>query len=129
MTEENMEQKKDDILVRDEKTQRTWATFCHLSALVAFVGIPLGNILGPLVIWLIKKGEMPLVDTEGKSAVNFQISMSIYTFVALVLCFVAIGFIFIFPLILANVILVIIASIKTSNNEKFHYPCTIHFIK
>lgn len=112
-----------------QKQERTWAVFCHLSALTAFVGIPFGNILGPLVIWLIKKNEMPLVNEEGKSALNFQISMTIYTIIVFILCFVAVGFLLIFPVILANVILIIIASIKTSNGERFHYPCAIHFIK
>ena len=113
----------------DQKSERTWAIFCHLSAFVAFIGVPFGNILGPLVIWLIKKNEMPIVDQEGKAALNFQISMTIYTLVALVLCLVAIGFLLIVPIILANVILVVIASVKTSNGEKFQYPCTIQFIK
>ena len=112
-----------------QKQERTWATFCHLSSLAAFIGIPFGNIFGPLIIWLVKKNEMPLVQEEGKSALNFQISMTIYTFVVFVLCFIAIGFLLIFPIILANVILVIIAAIKTSNGERFQYPCTIAFIK
>ena len=113
----------------DPKQERTWATFCHLSALVAFIGIPFGNILGPLVVWLIKKNEMPLVNEEGKSALNFQISMTIYTIIAFILCFVAIGFLLIFPVIIFNVVLVIIAAVKTSNNEPFRYPCTIVFIR
>ncbi|MBU1120234.1 DUF4870 domain-containing protein, partial [Patescibacteria group bacterium] len=53
--------------------------FCHLSSFVAFIGIPFGNVLGPLIIWLVKKNEMPLVEVNGKEALNFQISMSIYT--------------------------------------------------
>ena len=113
----------------NQKSESTWAIFCHLSSFVAFIGIPFGNILGPLVIWLVKKNEMPLVEVEGKSALNFQISMTIYTLIALALCLVVIGFLIIVPIILANVILVIIASVKTSNGEKFQYPCMIHFIK
>ena len=113
----------------DQKSERTWAIFCHLSALVAVIGVPFGNILGPLVIWLIKKNDMPLVDDEGKAALNFQLSMTIYILVALVLCLVAVGFVLIVPIILADVILVIIASVKTSNGEKFQYPCTIQFLK
>ena len=111
------------------KAERTWAVFCHLSSFVAFLGIPFGNVLGPLVLWLIKKSDMPLVDAEGKAAINFQISMTIYTLVAVVLCFIAIGFLLIFPVILFNIIVVIIATVKTSNGEKFQYPCTIHFLK
>ena len=111
------------------KAQRTWATFSHLSALIGLLGIPLGNILGPLVIWIIKKNDMSLVNTEGKKAINFQISMTIYTMIAALLCFFFIGFLFFFPLIIANIILVIVASIKTSNNQPFIYPLTINFIR
>ena len=129
MAETNPSQEKKETANSTQKQERTWATFCHLSALVAFIGIPFGNILGPLVIWLIKKNEMPLVEQEGKAALNFQISMTIYTVVAFILCFVAIGFLLIFPIILVNVVLVVIAAIKTSNGEKYQYPCTIQIIK
>ena len=123
------EEKQESTPPVNQKQERVWAIFCHLSSLVAFMGIPFGNVLGPLVLWLLKKGEMPLVDEEGREALNFQISMTIYTIVAFILCFVAVRFLLIFPIILFNVVLVIIASVKTSNGEKFCYPCTIHFIK
>ena len=82
-----------------------------------FLGIPLGNVLGPLV------------DKVGKEALNFQISMTIYSLAAFVLMFVGIGFILIFPLILVDVISVIIAAIKTSNGGEYQYPITIRFLK
>ncbi len=129
MTENKPAQENKETVNPDQKQERTWATFCHLSSLVAFIGIPFGNVLGPLVIWLIKKNEMPLVQEEGKAALNFQISMTIYTLVAFMLCFVAIGFLLIFPIIIVNVVFVIMAAVKTSNGEQFHYPCTIVFIK
>jgi len=113
----------------DDKSERNWALTCHLTAFGGLLGIPFGNILGPLIVWLIKKNEMPLVDKEGKESLNFQISMTIYSLVALVLCFVFIGLLLIFPLILANIVLVVIASIKISNNESYEYPFTIRFIK
>jgi uncharacterized protein len=106
---------------------RTWAMACHLTALVGLLGIPFGNVLGPLVTWLIKKNEMPLVDQEGKESLNFQISMSIYMAIAAVLCLIVIGFLLLIPLIIADVIFVIMASVKTSNGEKFTYPLTIRF--
>ncbi len=68
MTEHKPAQENKETVNPDQKQERTWATFCHLSALVAFIGIPFGNVLGPLVIWLIKKNEMPLVQEEGKAA-------------------------------------------------------------
>jgi len=111
------------------KQARTWAMFCHLSALSMFIGIPFGNIVGPLVIWLIKKDEMPLVDENGKESLNFQIAMTIYSLVAFLLCFVVIGFLLLFPLLIANLVFVIMAGIKTSNGEKYAYPLSIRFIK
>jgi len=122
-----MEEKKTQTANNQEKT---WATFCHLSALVnLIVWIPCANIIGPLVIWLLKKNELPLVDTEGKEALNFQISMTIYFIAAFVLSFVGIGLFLIVPLALTNLILVIIATIKVNNGEKYQYPITIRLIK
>jgi len=129
MAENDPIEEKKKVVNPNQKQERVWGIFCHLSAFLLFVTPPIGGILGPLIIWLIKKGDMPLVDTEGKESLNFQISMAIYAFVAFVLCFVAIGVPLMFLLVLANIVLVIIAAIKTSNDEKFRYPCTIRFIK
>jgi uncharacterized Tic20 family protein len=49
-----------------------WAMFCHIAAFAFFI-FPFGNILGPLVIWLIKKETYPFVDEQGKESLNFQI--------------------------------------------------------
>ena len=129
MTENNPQEKGKEVAETSQGQSHVWAIFCHLSAFTLFIIPPFGHILGPLVIWLIKKNDLPSVDEEGKESLNFQISMTIYMFVAFILCFVAIGIPLLILLVMANVILVIVASIKTSNNEKFRYPCTIHFIK
>ena len=113
----------------DSKDARTWGMLCHLAALVFIVGIPFGNILGPLVVWLIKKQEYPLVDREGKKALNFQISMAIYAIVPLLLIIVLIGIPLLILLGLADLILVIMASVKTSNGEDYNYPLSIKFFK
>ena len=110
------------------KPDRTWDILCHITALAGFL-IPFGNIIGPLVVWLIKKDQMPSVDQHGKESVNFQISMTIYYIVCLVLFLVAIG-VFLLPIVLlANLILTIVATIKASNGEFYSYPATIRFIK
>ena len=112
-----------------KKDERMWGMLCHLTALVFLIGIPFGNILGPLVIWLLKRHDMPLVDEEGKEALNFQISMTIYFIVSALLCFVLIGFLFMVPLIIANLIFTIIAAVKTSDGGKYRYPLAIRFFK
>ena len=116
----------------DQKQERTWAMLCHLCALVGFLGflrIPFGNILGPLVVWLVKKNEFPSVDQEGKASLNFQITMTIIGAVAAALCFVGIGFFLLMPLVLFDAIVVILASVKISNGEPYKYPFTIQLIK
>ena len=69
-------------MIEENKDARTWATLCHLSALLVLLGLPLGNVFGPLVAWLIKRNEHPFVDDQGKEALNFQISMTVYGIVA-----------------------------------------------
>ena len=73
-----------------------------------------GIFLGPLIVWLVKRGDSPEVDAHGKESLNFQISMLIYDAIAGVLCLVLIGFILLAILHLLNTVLVIIASIKAS---------------
>jgi uncharacterized protein len=113
----------------DEKDEKLWATLCHLSALVGFVFPVFGNIVGPLVFWILKKDQMPLVDINGKEALNFQISMSIYALVAAALVWVLIGIPLLFMIALADLILIVMASVKTSEGTPFRYPLTIRLIK
>ena len=112
-----------------EKQANTWGMLCHLSALAGFIGIPFGHIIGPLVVWLIKKDELPFVDDQGKESLNFQISMTIYTIVAFALVIVLIGLLLVPALLVANIVFVILASVKANTGEPYRYPCTIRFIK
>ena len=108
--------------------QRQFAMFTHLSALVGII-IPFGNIIGPLVMWQIKKNEMPFVDDQGKEAVNFQITVTIAMLICFVLIFVVIG-VLLMPLVgLAALIFTIIAGIKANEGVTYRYPATIRLIK
>jgi uncharacterized Tic20 family protein len=111
----------------DQKQERTWGMLCHLSALAAFI-FPLGNIFGPLIVWLVKKDESPFVDDQGKESLNFQISFTIYCIFAAILAVILIGFILLIALGIAFLILVIIAAVKANEGEKFRYPFTIRLI-
>jgi uncharacterized Tic20 family protein len=113
-------------LSSDEKTM---GMFCHLAALSGYIITPVGWLLGPLVIWLIKKETMPFVDQEGKKAINFQITMLIYSLISLVLCLVIIGYVLLIALGIFNFIIVIINAIKASNGEETRYPLSMTFIK
>jgi hypothetical protein len=117
----------DTGLTREE---RNWAMLCHLSGFAGYLCvIPFASIIGPLVVWLLKKDTSAFVDEHGKESVNFQITMSIAYAIALILCLLVIG-IFILPLLgLWLVVMVIVAAIKASSGEHFRYPLTIRFVK
>ena len=106
---------------------RNWATFCHLSGFAGFV-FPLGSIIGPLVLWLVKREEWPFVDDQGKEALNFQISWMIYMLLAIIPSFFLIGIPILIGLFIAGIILVILAAIRSNEGERYRYPMTIRFI-
>lgn len=105
-----------------------WNVLCHASALVGLI-IPFGFLLGPFIVWLIKKDEFPSVDSNGKEALNFQLSCLLYGIISGVLVIIAIGFFLLIIIAAADLILVIVASVKISNGENFRYPLTIRFLK
>ncbi len=111
------------------KDARMWAMFCHLAALAGLVVPVVGCIIGPLVIWQIKKEEFTFVDEQGKEAVNFQISMLIYGIVAGLLCFVCVGFVLLPAVAVFDLIFLLIAAVKANDGEHYRYPLTIRFIK
>lgn len=107
---------------------RTWCVLCHASALLGLFFHFLGHIFGPLIVWLLKRGDGGEIDAHGKESLNFQLSMLIYDAVAAILCIVLIGFPILILLWVLNTVLVIVASIKASEDKLYRYPLTIRFI-
>ena len=112
-----------------DKDRNMWCMFCHLAAFAGAVGIPLGNVVGPVVVWAIKKNEIPEVDAHGKEAINFQISMLIYFAVGFALTFVFVGIFVLVAVGIAWLVLVIMAAVKANDGELYRYPVTIRFLK
>lgn len=113
----------------NQNNDRTWEMLCHLSALAGVIGIPAGNILGPLIIWLVKKNEMPGIEPHAKESLNFQISMTIYMIVSSILIFVVIGFPLLVGLMIFDLVCIVIASFKAKDGVPYQYPITIRFLK
>lgn len=107
---------------------RTWCVLCHASALLGLFFHFLGHLLGPLIVWLLKRGDSPDIDAHGKESLNFQLSMLIYDAIAAILCLVLIGIPILIGLWVLNTVLVIVASVKASQGEFYRYPFTIRFI-
>ena len=110
-----------------------WKVILHLSGLAGLIAfIPVGNIVAPLIIWLIKKTEFPELDLEGRKVLNFQISFSIYFIVSAILTMGMACLFFPVPLFAAVglvwLIFTIIGGIKASNNEPYEYPLTMKFL-
>lgn len=110
------------------KDERTWGMLCHLVALSGFI-VPFGTILGPLIIWLIKKDEMPFVDDQGKESLNFQLTMFIAFIISALLMLVFIGFILVIILAIFDLVMIIVATIKANDGVRYRYPWAIRFLK
>ncbi len=112
------------------KDDKMWGLFCHLAALAGFIGVPFGNILGPLIIWLIKKDEIAFVNDQGKESLNFQISIVIYGLVLIpTICFPPLLILLALALSIANIVFIIIASITANKGQAYRYPCCIRLVK
>jgi len=111
------------------KDARMWAMFCHLAGLAGYVMPVVGNIVAPLIFWQIKKDEFPFVDEQGKEAVNFQISMTIYALVSILLFVICIGPFLLAAVGIVDLVFLIIAAVKANNGQSYRYPLTIRLIK
>lgn len=107
---------------------KQWAMFTHLAAFAAFL-IPFGNIIGPLLVWQLKKDLGPYMDKNGKEAVNFQITIAIVALVCMMLLFVVVGAVLLPVLGLYWLILTVVAGVKANNGLAYRYPLTIRFLK
>ena len=99
--------------------ERTMAILCHILCLVVW-------LIAPLVIYLIKKDESPYVAEHAKESLNFQLTIAIIT---IILILSIIGIFFVWLVGIAAAVLIIVATIKASDNKIYRYPFTIRFIK
>ena len=102
---------------------RKWAMFCHISA---FLGMwfPFGSLIGPLILWQVKRESDPFIDDQGKEALNFQITVAIASAICYVLMFVLIGFALLGLVLIGAVVLVVIAGVKANDGVVYRYPFT-----
>ena len=110
------------------KEVRQWAMLCHFAAFLGLV-FPFGSLIGPLILWQIKKDMDPLIDDQGKEALNFQITVAIAWIACMVLGFVVIGFLLMGVLVIGALVLTIIAGIKANKGIAYRYPLTWRPVK
>ena len=110
------------------KDERTWAMLCHFSTYIGFI-FPFGNIIVPLIIWLSKREDLPLVEDQGREVLNFQISMTIYFIISGILCIILIGIPIVIGLIIFDFIITIVAAISANDGKYYRYPINLKLIK
>jgi len=105
---------------------RNWATLSHVSAFSVFVGIP--PAIGPLIMWLLRKDD-PYAAYHAKEALNFNISMILYTVVAAISIIALIGILALPAVLIGWFVLTIQAALRASAGEYYEYPFSIRFVK
>ena len=96
---------------------RKWAMLCHYAAFAWFLAPMIGNVVGPLVVWQLKRDSDPYVDAQGKEALNFQISVTLAMLLCFLLMVVLIGFPLLALVSIGALVLTIIAGIKANEGQ------------
>jgi uncharacterized Tic20 family protein len=111
----------------NEETTAVSANDRNIAVLTHLGGIFFSFLPG-LIVWLLKKDENPYIGEQAREALNFQISVLLAYMVCSILVFILIGFVLLAIVWLANIVLCIVASSKTSQGEKYRYPFTLRLI-
>ena len=109
----------DPVPTQDEKNL---ALIMHVLSLVGF------SLIGPLIVWLVKKDESAFINAQGRELLNFQISFLIYAIVCIPLCFVLIGIPLLIVVGIASFILTIIGLVKATEGKIYRFPATIKIL-
>ena len=105
-----------------------WALLLHLSQFAGFL-VPLAGWIAPIVIWQVKRSDIPELDAHGKVVANWILSLVIYGSVSGILIFVLIGIPLLIALALLGVLFPIIGALKADNGIVWRYPLSIPFFK
>ncbi len=106
--------------------ERLWAMLMHFSLLLNYAII--GAVLA-IVIWQVKKKELPGLDAHGKNITNWIISSILYVAICSVLTVVLIGIPMLIALVVLNIVFPIMGGVKANNGQVWKYPLAITFIK
>lgn len=120
-----------------DRDTRMWGMLCHLGGLTILTGFFGGNILVPLIIWMVKREDHYYIDEQGKEALNFQISMTIY--VSVLGAITIASSILFFPLLIlgpllgilfvVQLALTVLGAVRANDGISYRYPFTIRFFK
>jgi hypothetical protein len=117
-------------VVQTTTEERNLALLAHLS-LLAHLLVPIVALVAPIIIWQTKKDSSPFVTDHAREAVNFYISLFIYSIAAVVLGILTCGIGMVamaFPVVL-GIIGMILACVAANKSQLYRYPMTIRLLK
>jgi len=101
-----------------EKESGTWLPLMHLSGILLL-------ILPPIILWIWKRDKIKNIRKHAFDIINFQLSMSLYLIPCILFS--------IFPILIAlavySQVIIIVNTVKVTNNQTYKYPLTIAFLK
>lgn len=111
------------------REDRNLLAVAHLSQLLDLVTV-IGGFIVPLILWLTQRDKVYAMDNHGKSILNFQISMFIYSMICIpLILLLGLGILGLIAIGILVIIFPIINAIKATNGEEPYYPLNIAFIK
>jgi len=110
---------------QDRETNQ-WAMFIHFSILAGMV-VPLGGLIVPILLWQIKKDELPGIVPHAHIVLNWIVTSLVYALICFILTFVLIGIFGFIALGIATIVFSIIGGIRANEGIVWEYPWT--FIK
>lgn len=109
--------------------ERSWGMIAHFAALVGLFLTPIGAVLGPLVVWIIKGDQSAFVGKNAKEALNFNITVLLSYVVCAILWLAFVGIFLAAALFVYWLVMTIIAGIKASEGVYFRYPISMRLVK
>lgn len=107
-----------------ERETRQWAMFIHFSLLAGWV-VPLAGLIVPIVLWQIKKDELPGIVPHAHIVLNWIVSSLVYALICFILIFLVIGIFGFMALAVATLIFAIVGGVKANEGIAWEYPGTI----
>jgi uncharacterized Tic20 family protein len=111
-----------------KRTDNQLLMITHLSQLLTYI-TGFGGLIAPLIIWATQKDKIDAMNTHGKSILNFQLSIIIYSILSIPLIIVfGLGFLTLILIGILAFVMPIINAIKASNGELPSYPLSLNFV-
>jgi uncharacterized protein len=109
-------------IIHFTQDEKTLGIIMHVLSLAGLA------LIGPLIIWLIKKDSSAYVDAQGRELLNFQISYFIYAAACVPLIYLCVGVPMLFALCIAAVVLTIIGVVKAAEGKIYRFPLTLRLL-